>query len=48
MSKKEMIRRLKKFAEKYVPTDLIDFEALVDETLSYQENKERIIGTAYR
>jgi len=44
MSKKEMIRRLKKFAEKQgIDTDLIDFEALVDETLTYQENKERII-----
>ena len=44
MSKKEMIRRLKKFVEKQgIATDLIDFEALVDETLTYQENKERII-----
>jgi len=44
MSKKEMIRRLKKFVEKQgIAIDLIDFEALVDETLTYQENKERII-----
>jgi len=42
MNKKEMIRRLKKWASNFIETDLIDFEALVDETLSYQENKEII------
>ena len=35
-----MIRRLKKYASKYVDTDLIDWDALVDSKLTYDENKE--------
>ena len=42
MNKKEMIRRLKQWASNFIETDIIDFEALVDEKLSYQENKEII------
>jgi len=44
MDKKEMIRRLKKFVEsKGIDPQLIDFEALVDSNLTYQENKKIIV-----
>ena len=37
MKKKEQIKNLKKLSEKYgVSWDLIDFEALVDDTLEYE------------
>ena len=43
MPKKEQIRRLKKLVEKWgIDTDLIDFESVVDGSLSYDENR-RII-----
>lgn len=42
MKKEEQIRRLKKYASKYIDTDLLDWESLVDSELSYQENKEII------
>lgn len=44
MKKKEQIRNLKKIAKSYkVETDIIDFEALVDSKLSYDENKAILI-----
>jgi hypothetical protein len=44
MEKKEQIRNLQKIATTYkVPTDLIDFESLVDSKLSYEENKNIVL-----
>ena len=44
MIKSEQIRHLKEIATTYkVPNDLIDFEALVDSKLSYDENKSLIV-----
>ena len=42
LSKGEMIEKLKEFAKKYVNVDLIDFNSIVDSSLSYEENLERI------
>lgn len=40
MEKQQQIAKLKKIAEKYnVEADLYDFEAMVDETLTYEENE---------
>ena len=44
MSKEEMIEKFKELAEQYnIPTDNIDFEAIVDSELTFEENRERII-----
>lgn len=44
MSKKEQIRNLQILATTYkVPIDLLDWEALIDETLQYSENKTIIL-----
>lgn len=44
MNKKEQIRNLKKVADTYkVDFDLIDFDALVDDTLTYEENRNNLI-----
>jgi len=43
MNKSEQIKKFKQMCEFYkIPTDLIDFQAEVDEKLNYEENKEKI------
>lgn len=40
MSKKKQIEKLKEFAKKFVEVDKIDFESIVDGSLTYEENLE--------
>ncbi|HDH45395.1 MAG TPA: hypothetical protein ENG66_08475 [Thermococcus sp.] len=43
LTKAEQIEKFRKLAkEKGIPADLIDFESIVDETLTYEENLRRI------
>jgi len=43
MNKKEQIRRLKKYVKsRGIEPDLIDFDAFVDGSLTYKENKQKI------
>jgi len=45
MKKSEQIRHLKEISLSYkVPTDLLDWEALVDEKLTFSENKQLLIS----
>jgi len=44
MEKEKQIKKFKEIARKYnVPLDLIDFKALVDSKLSFEENKARVL-----